>query len=233
VALLSALGVSGQAFVHTGARERGDEAPADSTRDVEERLVGWRTQLYGTADVDGYESLLHEQDRGRRRSAAAPPEAKTQESGVADLLKELDLDGDGRVGRDEFVKGFESTALTGVLTGDTEAWLDDFYSRADVDKDGFLTEEELLLSTQLMRETVLRVARDALVSAMLRDLDTNRDGSIDYQEILEAASQEEVMDERGLLRQMLRHFVEADLDDDMSLREDEIEALAERILPSS
>lgn len=93
-----------------------------------------------------------------------------------DVIKEVDLDNDGSIGFNEFVKMME------VELQRSDKALIDAFKVLDENGDGFVTLQEL---KRIVIVTCPQITDDEL-KQMIDDLDTDKDGKINYEEFINA-----------------------------------------------
>lgn len=206
--MLAALGVSTQVAGKTAPAEEADTgAPAsgskDINRDIQARLDHWHAELYGKGgDIPKFQ----------------------------EALKRMDSDGDGRVSKSEFMKEY----LSGVSSSsdvDATSFVEDIFAKADVNNDGELDIDEISGLGNAFMGSLEKAAYQATIFNMIyKSMDANGDGSIGMAEMIDmAASSSEFTDENSTVRQMLKHFAEADADGDKTLSKEEAAVLAKEV----
>jgi len=211
---LSALGIDGQPFVGREPKSEEDRDPDKAGAwGMNEHLQKLHKELYGTSDVDGFESSQRRDDRD---SVVVPLGAMAEPSGAMaephlglasemTLSPKFDTDGDGRVSRSEYMNGFGDTSdLKELLSVDPASWLEDFYSQADGNNDGYLDPDG-----------VQRL---------------NFDGSIGLEEIRDAIANMNDPEAHLALEHLLEQFSQLDVDGDMALSKEEAATFADRLL---
>eukprot|EP01126_Amoeba_proteus_P018961 TRINITY_DN1967_c0_g1_i2.p1 TRINITY_DN1967_c0_g1~~TRINITY_DN1967_c0_g1_i2.p1 ORF type:complete len:138 (-),score=31.07 TRINITY_DN1967_c0_g1_i2:129-542(-) len=130
-------------------------------------------QLFSSFDVDNSGSISLGEFVQILRSAGFSDEE------TAEMVKMADSGGDGSIDFDEFVKlmGNEAT------TDDSE--LKSYFEMLDVDGSGFINESELLEGLKQMGQDLTKEQLDEL----LKDLDKDGDGKINYREFVKLLSQ--------------------------------------------
>jgi len=235
--VLSALGIDGQPFVGREPKSAEDRDPDKAGAwEMNEHLQKWHKELYGTSDVDGFESSQRRDDRD---SVVVPPGAMAEPSGAMaephlglasemTLSPKFDTDGDGRVSRSEYMNGFGDTSdLKELLSVDPASWLEDFYSQADGNNDGYLDPDEVQRLMGLMEEGLFK---SAVGHEMVEALDMNSDGSIGVEEIRDALANTNDPEAHLALEHLLEQFSQLDVDGDMALSKEEAATFADRLL---
>jgi len=235
--VLSALGIDGQPFVGREPKSEEDRDPDKAGAwEMNEHLQKWHKELYGTSDVDGFESSQRRDDRD---SVVVPLGAMAEPSGAMaephlglasemTLSPKFDTDGDGRVSRSEYMNGFGDTSdLKELLSVDPASWLEDFYSQADGNNDGYLDPDEVQRLMGLMEEGLFK---SAVGHEMVEALDMNSDGSIGVEEIRDALANTNDPEAHLALEHLLEQFSQLDVDGDMALSKEEAATFADRLL---
>jgi len=234
---LSALGIDGQPFVGREPKSEEDRDPDKAGAwGMNEHLQKLHKELYGTSDVDGFESSQRRDDRD---SVVVPLGAMAEPSGAMaephlglasemTLSPKFDTDGDGRVSRSEYMNGFGDTSdLKELLSVDPASWLEDFYSQADGNNDGYLDPDEVQRLMGLMEEGLFK---SAVGHEMVEALDMNSDGSIGVEEIRDALANTNDPEAHLALEHLLEQFSQLDVDGDMALSKEEAATFADRLL---
>ncbi|KAG5645669.1 hypothetical protein DXG03_005507 [Asterophora parasitica] len=118
---------------------------------------------------------------------------KLSDNEVDEMIREADVDGDGQINYDEFVKLFHSPPLDTLARllnpsntdydGPTDEQIEEFreaFALFDKDNDGTITHEEL---GTIMRKLGQNPS-DSELRDMIREVDTDHNGTIDFDEFL-------------------------------------------------
>ena len=100
---------------------------------------------------------------------------------VASFLNSVDVNSDGKLDFHEFLTAAGSGHFNKKLTKDQVEKVKEQFSAADVNKDGFLTKEEL-------KVLLASLGKDVDVGSFLNSVDVNNDGKLDFNEFISAAS---------------------------------------------
>jgi len=100
---------------------------------------------------------------------------------VGSFLNSVDVNNDGKLDFNEFISAASAGHFDKKLTKEQVAKLTASFNSADVNKDGFLSKDELkvLLAT---------LGNEVDVGSFLNSVDVNNDGKLDFNEFISAAS---------------------------------------------
>ena len=98
------------------------------------------------------------------------------ESEVADMINDVDVNGDGEIDFDEFITMMAKRMSESGSSQDAE--LREAFKVFDKDGDGFITSTELKLVMKQLGEDLT----DEQLADMMKEADSNSDGRIDFPE---------------------------------------------------
>ena len=101
------------------------------------------------------------------------------EEGINEMLKNVDLNGDGEIDFEEFYAAMKKDSIT--VTGE----LEEAFKVFDKDNDGFISAAEL---RHVMTNLGEKLTEEE-VNEMIREADANGDGRINYDEFIKIMSQ--------------------------------------------
>jgi Ca2+-binding EF-hand superfamily protein len=100
---------------------------------------------------------------------------------VGSFLNSVDINNDGKLDFNEFISAASAGHFDKKLTKEQIAKLEEQFSAADVNKDGFLSKDEL-------KTLLASLGNEIDVSVFLNSVDVNNDGKLDFNEFVIAAS---------------------------------------------
>ena len=100
---------------------------------------------------------------------------------VSSFLNSVDINNDGKLDFNEFISAASAGHFDKKLTKEQIAKLEEQFSAADVNKDGFLSKDEL-------KTLLASLGNEIDVSVFLNSVDVNNDGKLDFNEFVIAAS---------------------------------------------
>ena len=100
---------------------------------------------------------------------------------VGSFLNSVDINNDGKLDFNEFISAASAGHFDKKLTKEQIAKLEEQFSDADVNKDGFLSKDEL-------KTLLASLGNEIDVSVFLNSVDVNNDGKLDFNEFVIAAS---------------------------------------------
>ena len=136
------------------------------------------------------------------------------------ILDSVDINNDGKLDFNEFIKAASAGHFTKKLSKEQAAKIQVQFVAADVNKDGFLSKDELktLLSS---------LGNEVDVSSFLNSVDVNNDGKLDFNEFMTAATaghfDKKLSKEQAA--KLREEFDTADLNKDGLLSKDELKSL--------
>ena len=100
---------------------------------------------------------------------------------VGSFLNSVDVNNDGKLDFNEFISAASAGHFDKKLTQEQVKLLKEKFEAADVNKDGFLTKEEL-------KVLLAGLGKDVDVGSFLNSVDVNNDGKLDFNEFISASS---------------------------------------------
>ena len=100
---------------------------------------------------------------------------------IGSFLNSVDINNDGKLDFNEFISAASAGHFDKKLTKEQIAKLEEQFSAADVNKDGFLSKDEL-------KTLLASLGNEIDVSVFLNSVDVNNDGKLDFNEFVIAAS---------------------------------------------
>ena len=100
---------------------------------------------------------------------------------VGSFLNSVDINNDGKLDFNEFISAASAGHFDKKLTKEQIAKLEEQFSAADVNKDGFLSKDEL-------KTLLASLGNEIDISVFLNSVDVNNDGKLDFNEFVIAAS---------------------------------------------
>jgi len=100
---------------------------------------------------------------------------------VASFLNSVDVNNDGKLDFHEFLTAASAGHFNKKLTKEQVEKLKEQFNSADVNKDGFLTKDEL-------KVLLAGLGKDVDVGSFLNSVDINNDGKLDFNEFISASS---------------------------------------------
>ena len=100
---------------------------------------------------------------------------------VGSFLNSVDINNDGKLDFNEFISAASAGHFDKKLTKEQIAKLEEQFSAADINKDGFLSKDEL-------KTLLASLGNEIDVSVFLNSVDVNNDGKLDFNEFVIAAS---------------------------------------------
>eukprot|EP00429_Kryptoperidinium_foliaceum_P059780 CAMPEP_0176094328 /NCGR_PEP_ID=MMETSP0120_2-20121206/47269_1 /TAXON_ID=160619 /ORGANISM="Kryptoperidinium foliaceum, Strain CCMP 1326" /LENGTH=337 /DNA_ID=CAMNT_0017428271 /DNA_START=56 /DNA_END=1069 /DNA_ORIENTATION=- len=227
--------------------------------DMRAHVMNYYRRLFEAADVNGdrffdeaeleFAELLAE-TYGLEQVVALAMNDVDQETDFGEesagaALAHLDEDRDGVLDRAEYAAAVASTSLGWggeefMQDPEVMAWMDDVFSKADLDADGVLDSREtqfaLLITAGAAQQRMF--ADKTLAAILLRELDANGDKQIDKDEIRRAVAQQEPRQKGtahapSIVEDVLQQFETFDRDRDGALDMREVTALAARIIEAA
>ena len=92
---------------------------------------------------------------------------------VGSFLNSVDINNDGKLDFNEFISAASAGHFDKKLTKEQIAKLEEQFSAADINKDGFLSKDEL-------KTLLASLGNEIDVSVFLNSVDVNNDGKLDF-----------------------------------------------------
>lgn len=137
----------------------------DDVRVLRDQFLSIDKDGSGTITIDEMRTVLKEQ-KGQKRTAIGDAE-------IENILKSMDLDGDGVIDYMEFVSA--TLAATALTRGEKEAYKRHVrlaFNNFDKDGNGYIEASELMAA----------IGKDDHIAELIKEADKNGDGMIDYSE---------------------------------------------------